>query len=127
MVSLQRPDNALLERQGSFGLDIGCLAKLFSPFEFRFKFPASDFEFGSGVSGVGFSPAGRQAPCPGSHAPGVKGAGASTQVLYPDSSVHIMATLVFVNRVLQNKHQAVSQGVRRYGKRSPPEADEHLQ
>jgi hypothetical protein len=31
------------------------------------------------------------------------------------------------NRVLQNKHQAVSQGVRRFGKRSPPEADEHLQ
>jgi hypothetical protein len=29
-----------------------------------------------------------------------------------------MATLVFVNRVLQNKHQAVSQGVRRFGKRS---------
>ena len=50
----------------------------------------------SGVSGVGFSPAGRQAPCPGSHAPGGKGAGASTPVLYPDSSVHIMATLVFI-------------------------------
>jgi hypothetical protein len=31
------------------------------------------------------------------------------------------------NRVLKNKHQAVSQGVRRFGKRSPPEADEHLQ
>jgi hypothetical protein len=30
-------------------------------------------------------------------------------------------------RVLKNKHQAVSQGVRRFGKRSPPEADEHLQ
>jgi hypothetical protein len=29
--------------------------------------------------------------------------------------------------VLKNKHQAVSQGVRRFGKRSPPEADEHLQ
>jgi hypothetical protein len=86
--------------------------------QFRFKFPASDFEFGSGVSGVGFSPAGRQTPCPGSPAPGVKGAGASTPVLYPDSSVHIMATLVFINRVLQNKHQAVSQGVRRFGKRS---------
>jgi len=28
-------------------------------------------------------------------------------------------------RVLQNKHQAVSQGVRRFGKRSPPAADEH--
>ena len=31
------------------------------------------------------------------------------------------------NRVFKNKHQAVSQGVRRFGKRSPPEADEHLQ
>jgi len=31
------------------------------------------------------------------------------------------------SRVLKNKHQAVSQGVRRFGKRSPPEADEHLQ
>ena len=29
--------------------------------------------------------------------------------------------------MLKNKHQAVSQGVRRFGKRSPPEADEHLQ
>jgi hypothetical protein len=29
--------------------------------------------------------------------------------------------------VLKNKHQAVSQGVRCFGKRSPPEADEHLQ
>jgi len=29
--------------------------------------------------------------------------------------------------VLKNKPQAVSQGVRRFGKRSPPEADEHLQ
>jgi hypothetical protein len=29
--------------------------------------------------------------------------------------------------VLKNKHQAVSQGVRRFGKRSPPEVDEHLQ
>jgi hypothetical protein len=38
VVSLQRPDNALLERQGSFGLDIGCLAKLFSPFEFSSSF-----------------------------------------------------------------------------------------
>jgi len=28
---------------------------------------------------------------------------------------------------LKNKHQAVSQGVRRFGKRSPPGADEHLQ
>jgi hypothetical protein len=28
---------------------------------------------------------------------------------------------------LKNKHQAVSQGARRFGKRSPPEADEHLQ
>ena len=32
-----------------------------------------------------------------------------------------------LSRVLKNKHQAVSQGVRRFGKRSPPEADEHLQ
>jgi hypothetical protein len=31
------------------------------------------------------------------------------------------------NRVLKNKHQAVRQGVRRFGKRSPPAADEHLQ
>jgi hypothetical protein len=38
-----------------------------------------------------------------------------------------MATLDFINRVLQNTHQAVSQGVRRFGKRSPPAADEHLQ
>jgi hypothetical protein len=30
-------------------------------------------------------------------------------------------------RVFKNKHQAVSQGVRRFGKRSPPAADEHLQ
>jgi hypothetical protein len=29
--------------------------------------------------------------------------------------------------VLKNQHQAVSQGVRRFVKRSPPEADEHLQ
>jgi hypothetical protein len=29
-------------------------------------------------------------------------------------------------RVFKNKHQAVNQGVRRFGKRSPPEADEHL-
>jgi len=29
--------------------------------------------------------------------------------------------------VLKNKYQAVSQGVRRFGKRSPPAADEHLQ
>jgi hypothetical protein len=29
--------------------------------------------------------------------------------------------------VSKNKYQAVSQGVRRFGKRSPPEADEHLQ
>ena len=29
--------------------------------------------------------------------------------------------------MLKNKHQAVSQGVRHFGKRSPPEADEHLQ
>jgi hypothetical protein len=29
--------------------------------------------------------------------------------------------------VLKNKHQVVSQGARRFGKRSPPEADEHLQ
>jgi len=29
--------------------------------------------------------------------------------------------------VLKNKHQTVSQGVRRFGKRSPPAADEHLQ
>ena len=32
-----------------------------------------------------------------------------------------------LTRVLKNKHQAVSQGVRRFGKRSPPAADEHLQ
>jgi hypothetical protein len=38
VVSLQRPDGALLERQGSFGLDIGYLEKLFSPFEFVSKF-----------------------------------------------------------------------------------------
>jgi hypothetical protein len=31
------------------------------------------------------------------------------------------------NRLLKNKHPAVSQGVRRFGKRSPPAADEHLQ
>jgi hypothetical protein len=31
------------------------------------------------------------------------------------------------SRVLKNKHQAVSQDVRRFGKRSPPEANEHLQ
>jgi len=31
------------------------------------------------------------------------------------------------SKVLKNKHQAVSQGVRRFGKRSPPAADEHLQ
>jgi hypothetical protein len=30
-------------------------------------------------------------------------------------------------RVLKNKRQTVSQGVRRFGKRSPPAADEHLQ
>jgi hypothetical protein len=30
-------------------------------------------------------------------------------------------------RVLKNKHQAVSRGVRRFGKHSPPAADEHLQ
>jgi len=29
--------------------------------------------------------------------------------------------------VLKDTHQAVSQGVRRFGKRSPPAADEHLQ
>jgi hypothetical protein len=29
--------------------------------------------------------------------------------------------------VLKNKYQVVSQGTRRFGKRSPPEADEHLQ
>jgi len=29
--------------------------------------------------------------------------------------------------VFKNKHQAVSQGGRRFGKRSPPAADEHLQ
>jgi hypothetical protein len=29
--------------------------------------------------------------------------------------------------VFKNKHRAVSQGARRFGKRSPPEADEHLQ
>jgi hypothetical protein len=32
-----------------------------------------------------------------------------------------------ISRVLKNKHQAVSQGVRRFGERSPPAADEHLQ
>jgi len=32
-----------------------------------------------------------------------------------------------LNRVFKNKHQAVNQGVRRFGKRSPPEADDHLQ
>jgi hypothetical protein len=31
------------------------------------------------------------------------------------------------NRLLKNKHHAVSQGARRFGKRSPPAADEHLQ
>jgi hypothetical protein len=31
------------------------------------------------------------------------------------------------NRVVKNKLQAVSQGVRLFGKRSPSEADEHLQ
>ncbi len=31
-----------------------------------------------------------------------------------------------ISRVLKNKHQAVSQGVRRFGKRSPPTADEPL-
>jgi hypothetical protein len=30
VASLQRPDGALLERHGSFGLYIGCLEKLFS-------------------------------------------------------------------------------------------------
>jgi hypothetical protein len=39
----------------------------------------------------------------------------------------MMLGLIRLNRVLKNKHQAVSQGVRRFGKRSPPEADEHLQ
>jgi hypothetical protein len=29
--------------------------------------------------------------------------------------------------VFKNKRQAVSQGVRRFGKHSPPAADEHLQ
>jgi hypothetical protein len=38
-----------------------------------------------------------------------------------------MATLVLINRVLQNKHQAVSQGVRRFGKRSILLICEHLQ
>jgi hypothetical protein len=33
----------------------------------------------------------------------------------------------FLSGWLQSKHQAASQGVRRFGKRSPPEADEHLQ
>jgi len=33
----------------------------------------------------------------------------------------------FSNRVLKNKHQAVSQGVRRFGKREPIEICEHLQ
>jgi hypothetical protein len=31
------------------------------------------------------------------------------------------------NRVFKNKRPAVSQGVRRFGKRSPPAADEHFQ
>jgi hypothetical protein len=30
-------------------------------------------------------------------------------------------------RMFKNTHQAVSQGARRFAKRSPPEADEHLQ
>jgi|PlaIllAssembly_1097288.scaffolds.fasta_scaffold1846761_1 hypothetical protein len=38
VVSLMRPDGALLEQQGSFGLDIGCLEKLFSSFEFASSF-----------------------------------------------------------------------------------------
>jgi len=41
--------------------------------------------------------------------------GVTTSQKFPDS------------RVFKNKHQAVSQGVRRFGKRSPPAADEHLQ
>jgi hypothetical protein len=32
-----------------------------------------------------------------------------------------------LQQVVKKKHQAVSQGARRFGKRSPPEADEHLQ
>jgi hypothetical protein len=32
-----------------------------------------------------------------------------------------------LNRVLKNKHQTVRQDMWRFGKRSPPEADEHLQ
>jgi len=32
-----------------------------------------------------------------------------------------------LKRELKNKHQAVSQDAWRFGKRSPPEADEHLQ
>jgi hypothetical protein len=39
---------------------------------------------------------------------------------------HIVAASTS-NRLLKNKHQAVRQGVRRFGKRSPPAADEHLQ
>jgi hypothetical protein len=35
--------------------------------------------------------------------------------------------ILLLNRVLKNKLRAVSQGVRRFGKRSPPAADEHLQ
>jgi hypothetical protein len=31
------------------------------------------------------------------------------------------------HRPLKNERQAVSPGARRFGKRSPPEADEHLQ
>jgi hypothetical protein len=32
-----------------------------------------------------------------------------------------------VDKIAQFRYQAVSQGVRRFGKRSPPEADEYLQ
>jgi hypothetical protein len=35
--------------------------------------------------------------------------------------------MIRLGRVFKNKHQVVSQGVRRFGKRSPPAADEHLQ
>jgi hypothetical protein len=39
----------------------------------------------------------------------------------------VESTLRAFSRALKNKHQAVSQGVRRFGKHSPSAADEHLQ
>jgi hypothetical protein len=47
----------------------------------------------------------------------------------PKARLSACGGLHFINRVFKNKHkhQAVSQGVRRFGKRSPPAADEHLQ